>query len=79
MKTQIMAALVLLAGGSQIYAREKFERFEYFAPLPKRGDGFAHWLPSKNINSDATVASSGDATSIVAVPLPKPKPVKRHR
>jgi hypothetical protein len=39
MKTQIMAALVLLAGGSQIYAREKFERFEYFAPLPKRDDG----------------------------------------
>jgi hypothetical protein len=78
MKTQIMAALVLLAGASQVNAQsEKFERFEYFAPLPKRGDGFAHWLPSKNINSDATVASSGDATSIVAVPLPKP--VKRHQ
>jgi hypothetical protein len=80
MKTQIRAALVLLTGASQVNAQsEKFERFEYFAPLPKRGDVSAHWLSSKNFNPDATVASNGVTTSIVAVPLPKPNPIKRHR
>jgi hypothetical protein len=80
MKTRIMAAFALLACASQVNAQsEKLERFEYFAPLPKRGDLPAQSLSFKSSEADASVASSGIATAVVTVPLPKRNPLKRQR
>lgn len=80
MKTQIVAAFALLACLSQVNAQsENLERFEYRAPLPKRGDMPAQLLSFKSKEADPAVAPSGIATAVVAVPLPKRNPLKRQR
>ena len=80
-KTQIMAGFALLACLSQVNAQsEKLERFEYRAPLPKRGDMPAQLLSFKSSSeTDPAVAPTGIATAVVAVPLPKRNPLKRQR
>jgi hypothetical protein len=79
MKTQIIAAFALLACASQGNAQsEMSNRFEYLAPLPKRGDLAPQSVSFNSSKADAAAAPS-DIAPAAPVPLPKRNPIKRHR